>query len=314
MLRSGSNAGRSLEAGLQSCIKGPNFLTSFLLFFFSTDHLRPFLTRTFLCTHHVNPIRRGRKHRLHSFSRSTNTNIHLLQVTGRSEIPHPAERAVISVVVESSGTNKASVSDEVLTTAKHLESLIRAIAPKEESPEAKQASPLAHWAKKGFTATSHVPWYDHSKTKNPPPRQYNGSITFDIRFKEFKALGAFGEKLTALPHVEVKNVSWILTPATTKSYRSQLRKEAAQDALEKARDYCSVLGCSNIRPVELSEGHLGGGGGSLFGAAAYAPQARQMQMQQAPGMQGDSRDESPLEFRPEEVKMSMDVTVKFHAD
>ncbi len=139
---------------------------------------------------------------------------------------------MIAVVVQSSGTNKATVSDEVLTTAKHLESLLRELGPKDNTPEAKAASPLAHWAKKSFTATSHVPWYDSSRGAAAPPRQYDGSITFDIRFKEFKALGAFGEKLTALPHVEVNSVSWILTPATEKSYRSRLRKEAAQDALE----------------------------------------------------------------------------------
>jgi hypothetical protein len=232
-------------------------------------------------------------------------------VNGRSEIPHPAERAVINVVVQSSGTNKATVSDEVLTTAKHLESMIRDIAPKDSSPEAKQASPLAHWAKKGFTATSHIPWYNHEKPA--PPRQYDGSITFDIRFKEFKALGAFGEKLTALPHVEVKNVNWILTPATMKSFRTQLRQEAAQDALTKAQDYCAVLGCTNLRPVELSEGGGSvGGGGALFGMSRNM---QMVQMQQAPGMSGqNSRDESPLEFRPEEVRMDMEVTVKFHAE
>ncbi|KAK3054542.1 hypothetical protein LTR09_004271 [Extremus antarcticus] len=238
-----------------------------------------------------------------------------ITVTGTAVIPHPAERAVINVAVESSGKNKATVSDEVLTTAKHLEALLRQIAPQDSSPEAKQASPLAHWNKTGFTATSHIPW---SGATPAPPRQYNGSITFDIRFKEFKALGGFGEKLSSLSHVEVKDIQWILTPATEKSYRSRLRKEAAQDALVKARDYCEVLGCKDVRPVELTEGGVMPAMGRMGRGGLMMQQQMQQQMQQAPGTMGrsggdGSRDESPLEFRPEEVKMSMEVTVKFHA-
>ena len=106
-----------------------------------------------------------------------------LKVTGNAVIPHPAERAVINVAVESSGQNKATVSDEVLTTAKHLETLLRQMAPSDRTPEAKQASPLAHWSKTGLTATSHIPWVNSpfgigNTAPEQQPRQYDASITF----------------------------------------------------------------------------------------------------------------------------------------
>ena len=116
----------------------------------------------------------------------------------------------------------------------------------------------------------------------------------------------------------MKSISWILTPATEKSYHSQLRKEAAQDALAKARDYCEVLGCKDLRPVELIEGGVTASNqGSLFGQHVQhqhmQSQAPQGSMGRATAAGAESRDESPLEFRPEEVKMSTHVTIKFHA-
>lgn len=250
----------------------------------------------------------------------------VIKASGRAEIPFPAERAVINVLVSSTGTNKAAVSDEVLTTAKHLETLLKDLSPKDDSAASKAAAALAHWSKTNLTSTSYVP-RTVDATQPPWPREYTATIKFDIRFKEFKSMGAFGSRLTALEHVEVQSISWILTDATEKSHRSEMRKLAAQDALQKAQDYCEVLGCTNIRPVELNEGaHNFTPGRSLFGssnivptsyqtmqsAPGYQPQAMGMMMpQQAAGMQ--RRVEGELEFRPQEVRMTTEVSVRFHA-
>ena len=155
-------------------------------------------------------------------------------------------------------------------------------------------------------------------------REYNATVKFDIRFKDFEALGPFAKKVSSLPHVEVPRIDWILTPATRRTFQSRLRTEAAANALQKAKDYCEVLcdredgGEVRIRPLELTEGNAGGMG---MAPRMHMQQAQQMQMQMqqqqqmAPAMGGskgtDEKDESELEFRPQEVRMSMDVTVKF---
>ena len=249
----------------------------------------------------------------------------VIDVNGRAEIPHPAERALIHVQVGSSGANKAAVSEEVLTTARHIEDLLRELSPRDQTPEAKKEASLAHWSKSSLTSTSYVP-YDYLR-KTQRPREYSASVKFDIRFKEFKALGDFGGKLSALSHVEVTGIDWILTAQTEKSYRSLLRKEAARDALQKARDYCEVLGCSNIRPVGLEEGQ------GFTRAIASTMQNSNTMQQQAPSYQqaqcapgygqmtpgnnsagACARDESPLEFRAEEVRMALSVRIKFEAE
>ncbi|WPH01467.1 Hypothetical protein R9X50_00431300 [Acrodontium crateriforme] len=230
-----------------------------------------------------------------------------IHASGHAEIPHASERGVMNVIVSSSGTNQAAVSDEVLTTSRHVEDLLRAYEPSDNTPEAELAAPLAHWNRTSLGSTSHVPYVDNDKP--PKPRMYTCKVTFDISFKDFKALGAFGAKLTALPHVEMNNINWILTPATERSFKSQLRREAALDALQKAQDYCEALGCTNPRPVNLTEEGLDDGRNEPPPGMHAQPHMRLRSA--APSGQGEKTE---LEFRPQEVKMTMNLTVKFHAD
>lgn len=259
----------------------------------------------------------------------------VMTVSGQATVPHPAERALINVVVSSSGLNKQMVSDEVMTTAKHVETMLRALSPQDESEEAKVAAPLAHWSKTSMSSTSYVP--HNSDESKEAPRRYNASINFDIRFRNFKELGAFGTKLSALPHTEVQNIDWILTDTTQKRFHSELRKKAARDACQKAQDYAEALGCTNVRPIELSEGHLSSVAGIgraramqgqsavrhafAFGQASGGfGQPSGLFAQSAPAQPSlppggnDPRDESELEFKPEEIKMTLTINTTFHAE
>ena len=90
--------------------------------------------------------------------------------------------------------------------------------------------------------------------------------------------------------------------------------------MQKAQDYCDVLGCTNVRPVKLEETQ-GAHRVSALNQRNMGVSYQQMQMQPmqvAPGYgpQGgvEQRDESTLEFRPQEVRMKMSVSVKFCAE
>lgn len=262
-----------------------------------------------------------------------------LIVIGKAEISHPAELAIINVSVSSSGIDEASVSDKVITTAKHIESLLGALSPQDDTAKAIIAAPIAHWSKTSLSSTSHG-LYHHQDPDQPPIRQYNVAISFDISFRDFQALRSFGIKLSSISHVEVQNISWILTDATMKSFKTELRIQAAQDAMQKAWDYRDVLACNaNVRPVELQEGDarstmsagFGGGGkgaengifcgGGCYGesgvAAQYAQTAtvsRSIQQARRGGEDGEDARTEGLMFDAQEVKWAMEVTVKFQAD
>ena len=179
-----------------------------------------------------------------------------IDMTGTAEAFHPAERAKLKVLVSSTGTNKSSVSDEVITTSNHIEKMLREYSAKESTPEAKLAAPLAHWSKSGISFNS---YWTHKYRKDEEAlkvQEHKVQVTFDIRFRDFNKMGDFASVASKLPHVEMHHVEWLLTSATEKSFRSKLRIEASQDALSKASDYCRALGCTAIRAVSLSEGGM----------------------------------------------------------
>lgn len=229
-----------------------------------------------------------------------------LTVNGRAEIPLPAERAIIDVAVSSEGPNKIEVSKEIIQAAKQIEAMLRDLSPKDETLAAKAAAPLAHWSKTSLSSTSYMP--PRRDNEEQKPRHYRGNIKFDIRFQDFKALGAFGTKISSIPHVEVNNIDWKLTDKTEAEYKSQLRKESTKDAVTKARDYCEALGCVNLRPVELFEN------------SSYSHMSARYAVGAAMGFSGldeeeeEEEEESGLEFDPQEIKMSMEISVKFHAE
>lgn len=68
----------------------------------------------------------------------------IIHATGHTEIRHAAERARINVVVASSGLNKAAVADEVITTAKHIETLCRDLSPVKDTPATEELAALAY--------------------------------------------------------------------------------------------------------------------------------------------------------------------------
>lgn len=257
----------------------------------------------------------------------TNMDEFVIHVTGRAEIHRPAERALINVSIASSGLNKAAVSDEVITTAKHVKTLLKDLSPKDDTPEARDAAALSHWSKTSLFATSHTVFTREGQQQaqvfgrprqadtlqiGDQRRQYNASIKIDIRFKRFEALGDFGTKLSALEHVEVNGIVWLLTRATEQSHHSQLRTEAAADAVQKAEDYCKALNCTRLRASELRELQIAPAGQNLFGASLHFGVGGPFGSSTA-NAAADRRDESPIEYRPEKVRMAMEVTVKFLA-
>lgn len=108
-----------------------------------------------------------------------------LTTTGRTTIPHPAERACLHLTVTSTGPNKAAAADDVQTTTQHIETMLRELSPPDPPPQgsskdhAKAAAPLAHWSKTGLSATSYVPYNTDARLNSvAKARQYTAKITF----------------------------------------------------------------------------------------------------------------------------------------
>ena len=245
-------------------------------------------------------------------------------VDGEATIPRRAERAVLSVEVSSTGKTKPQVTEEVITTAKHLRTMLEDLSRTDQQTDGANAqAAVAHWSMNSLNTTSNfVSNNKHFEASGEDGYwTYTARTTFDIRFRDFDALGPFATKLAALQHVKIHSVEWTLTQATRRQYDSELRKQAAADALQRAKDYAEALGVPNVKPIEISEGQIynesgfsayprgGVGGAQLFGQ----PRALQMQTANVGSEVEQDFSSSDLAFQPEEVRMHGSVSCKFEA-
>lgn len=56
-----------------------------------------------------------------------------------------------------------------------------------------------------------------------------------------------------LPYTSIHGVKWTISNTAREAHEARLRKEAVEDALERAKDYAKALGLSAVWPVEVKE-------------------------------------------------------------
>ncbi|KAI5209375.1 hypothetical protein E4T38_02401 [Aureobasidium subglaciale] len=121
-------------------------------------------------------------------------------------------------------------------------------------------------------------------------------------------LGTFASQVAVLPYTLIHSVRWALTSTTRQAHESQLRSMAAEDALERAKDYAKALGLSAVWPVEVKEAQWG----------SHDPNAVMKVQEKAMDMRRPVSDSDPafadLFFEPEEVTMSTRIDCKFEAE
>ncbi|CAD0086773.1 unnamed protein product [Aureobasidium vineae] len=227
-----------------------------------------------------------------------------ISVTGTAIIPQKAERALLDVEIRSSGFSRAFVSEEVQLSCRRLEDLLR----KTSSQDAAETAIVAHWSMKAIKTTSQLPTDTQGAVLKNAQRVFETAVSFDIRVSDFGRLGSFAAQVAQLPYTEIHSVRWALTSSTRQAYASKLRTMAAEDALERAKDYAKALGLSAVWPVEVRETQWG----NHDVDAVMKVQERAMDMRR-PVADSDPAF-ADLFFEPEEVTMSARVDCKFEAE
>lgn len=231
-----------------------------------------------------------------------------IAVTGVAVIPMRAERALLNVEISSTGFSRVFVSEEVQMSCRSLEDILRKNSPANDTPLAQEAATIAHWSMTSLRTTSHLPTDQYGSVLKNAQRVYSTSVSFDIRVKDFSKLGTFASQVSTLPYTVLHNVRWALTSTTRRAHESKLRKIAAEDALERAKDYAKALGLAAVWPVEVKEAQWG----------SHDPNAVMQTQQTALDMRRPVSDSDPafadLFFEPEEVTMTTRVDCRFEAE
>lgn len=244
-----------------------------------------------------------------------------MTVRGEASIPHKAERAILDAEIISEGTDRKAVAAQVSQSSRRLQDVLKAMAPEQpldsdststSGPEIPPPPPLSKWTMASFTTTSYHP---RDKDFNPiegAARVYTTSVPFTLEVQDFASIGRIATLLsTQIPHAKLHNVRWVLTPETQKSYESELRRLAARDALQRARDYASTLGLDNVKAVHLEEEGMGGMGAPAVMRMSSGPK-RKMRGG-GPNVEEEQSFED-LVFVAEDISMTAGVACKFEAE
>ncbi|KAK4865395.1 hypothetical protein LT330_009506 [Penicillium expansum] len=160
-------------------------------------------------------------------------------------------RAMIHLIIRSSGESEETITREVSTTCNTLREILEALCPREEDGTVKPSAAVSR------ISASHIPLASKHATGNGSdrPRVHTAIVAFHAIFCDFNELHKFAYKLDAYDNARLSNVSWYLTDATNHEIGAESRKGALRDAVMKAKEYAEVIDLKEIEvePVELKE-------------------------------------------------------------
>jgi uncharacterized protein YggE len=231
-----------------------------------------------------------------------------IDVKGEVEILLPAERAILSVQVNSQSQNKKQTTDATVSSARKVETFLRETT----APKNGQKSPVDHWSRTSLSEYTHTP-YD-SERKVYLPREYQATVEFHIRLQTFSLLGKMIHDLVAIDYVRSNGVEWVLTNDTMESQKSKLRTMAAKEAFARAQDYAKAVGYEKVTPLEIKENQAYTRSSNAKSGRIPSDGIETQSKNMADAEEWEDLAEEAFQYTPEEVKMTQSVSAKFRAE
>lgn len=222
-----------------------------------------------------------------------------IKVIGSAVINRQPERALLSFDVRSTGTDQAQVANNINSTANKVKQMLNDLMPTTGSGEATPDAPITHWSMSNLSSGT----IERTSQENKIVTHFTSSTGFSVKFRDFDRLGTVISELAIVPCVEISNVSWMLTDATSASLASEVRLMAAQNAIERATDYAKAFGYEKVVPVKIEDR------GSGLPSTTRASMMRERKTR----LLAREEDTDTLEFSPEEVSLKSTVDVTFAA-
>jgi uncharacterized protein YggE len=227
-----------------------------------------------------------------------------ITLNGSGSSIHAAERAILVLEAKAEGQpNPAHASAVVTRAANTIRDAIAPYCPQDEAERRTvTGAAIAHYSMSTLDTSSSRQIVDgHSKTYETV---YAARALFNIKFHDFAVLNKLATQFSAMDHVKISRIDWDLTDATLDGLKGGARKRAAQDAIAKAIDYAEAfagVGREKVRPVTVSE-------------STYYNQSTRPQLHYGKGMRGRVTGSEELQFEPEDVRLEVTVTAKFHVE
>ncbi|KAK2796642.1 hypothetical protein FQN50_009482 [Emmonsiellopsis sp. PD_5] len=212
-----------------------------------------------------------------------------INVVGGASLNRTAERASLSVRVQSEGEKQEIVSQNVTKTVNQLNGLFRGLSPKTETGGA-----ITIFAIGTVQSSSTIP--EDNDGKPIGPRQYTASASITAIFRDFEKLSEVATRLFDEPFVSITSTVWQLTDDSREQLIREARKLAIRDAIEKANDYAEAVG----REVSLVR---------LEDTGTHVPAGKTKQTARRSGFPPEVSHGIALE--PQEIVLHVKISAKF---
>ncbi|KAF1912076.1 hypothetical protein BDU57DRAFT_523426 [Ampelomyces quisqualis] len=237
-----------------------------------------------------------------------------INVQGVGTAIRRAERAILVLKAQSQYLPTPEEASAVVTlTANNLRDAIAPYCPQdEETGKTKENAAISHYSMSTLDTSSHRDRRStaSANTQDEPAKYdttYFARADFNIKFSDFSALDKLATQFSRMENVRIERITWALTDATLQSIEGGARKRAAQNALQRARDYAEVFAdlstegaTTKVRAVDVRE--------SQYYQQSTRPQLHYGKRQRLEGM---VLDKAELQFEPEDVRLQVKVDGKF---
>lgn len=234
-----------------------------------------------------------------------------IHVTGTGTAIRRAERGILILKAHSNQLATAEEASSVVTsTANKLRDMIAPYCPQDETTgQTKPDSPIAHYSMSTLDTSSHRERRPDSPSgeRSTYDTTYSARAEFNIKFSDFSVLDKLATQFSAMDNTRIERITWHLTDVTFHSIQGGARKRAAEDAIQRARDYAEVFAGvpaeelkTRVRAVEAKENNY------------YQQSTRpQLHYGKAQRFRGTMEDAQELQFQPEDVRLEVKVDAKF---
>lgn len=204
----------------------------------------------------------------------------------------PAERATVHLVVGHQGPDAAKVAQGTMASAEAVRSSILPL----HSPD---RGPVTWWASQDLRTWSHRPT---NKDGKQLPLVHAASVSFEVKFSDFDALGRWLAETSVRPGVSLNRIEWALTSARRTSVAREVRIGAVNDAVTKAQDYAAAFGLSSVRAVAVADA-------GMLGEGLHPTTGNDAPFTRAKAADGGGE----FQFAPNDIAVRADVDARFVA-
>jgi uncharacterized protein YggE len=214
-----------------------------------------------------------------------------ITVRGSAQTSHPAERATVSMAAAIEGSDKAEVFADAVALQEPLTKQLRELV---------DLDAVTTWSSAQVRVFSHRPW-DHEGKRLA--LVHVARVEAVAEFVDFERLSGFLDFWSGKEGIEITGISWDVTLKNRRSYESEVRKAAVEDAIAKAQVYANAVRRGKVVALQLSDPGMLSNNPQELGP----PMAKMM-------ASADMGGGPSLALAPEQIVIHIEVDARFAAE